>query len=221
MEEERLIQHLKNIIQERGGKRKKKSQTLKRDLAEYNTAFKNPYVNDGSLEYRKTRAKIVKQLADLYGFGEKLFLVPEKDVDDEMARLRKLKQDEIDEKYDKVVQNKKLVDKEQRELKKAEYLNKIVLRDGVAPPTRKQISQFANNEMEEIESLDKKVKPDKKTKLTTEELKALYEKLKPDAKFDNTGKGRKRKPSAYNKFVSQYRKKGYSMKEIGKMWSSK
>ncbi len=222
MEEERLIQHLKNIIQERGGKRKKRDNSDLNILKEFKPKeFANEFEDDGSRRFKIQRAKIAKSLATEYGI--ELKYLPEKDIEDAMRELKHERDLEIKNKLRELKDAQKLVDKQRGFKSKAKRLEELLeAQEALQKGNLKayeEVEKYGNPKYGEYQK-EKTLKEEVPAKLSKDQLKDLIAYKEKDQLL--LGKGRrKKKPSAYNNFVAKHRKAGYSMSEIGKMWKSK
>lgn len=209
-----VLEQMQKIVNH-GGK-KKRGGAKESELKEIYGDYKNQYVDDGSFEFEKLRAQIIKQIAnELFGSTDvnAVKAVPQATINKVMANLKKgrdldikalKKQDAEAKKYLDFYENKKSIKAYKTNIDNIKKLNK-------GDYEKFLYEQFGN-----------KVTPD--AKIVTAKPKPKYNALEAnDAMPALLTMGKGRKLSAYNKFVKEYFKKhkGATLKDAAKAYRNK
>ena len=214
MSKEEILEQLRKIVLEKGGKRKKSSKwaSIAPEL------YKNQYVDDGSVDYAKTRMAIIKNIAKaitgkqaeaLTNFDIKS--VPESMINKQLNLAKKRREVEIkkEKRDDMYAQN--VANVMQSEEKKVKLKNDLVKAKTKATDIIKY-DEIMHPQLYENKAFNSVAMPTVKDK----RLKALQ---------DNqlvVAQGRRKRPlSEYNMFVRDYMKKhkNASLADAADVWS--
>lgn len=231
---EEVIEQLRKIVEQRGGKKTGMKAKLDK-LGEVDASYRNQYVNDGSLAYKKTRVGVIDKILDVvYNMpglnGAELQkargTVPESMIDDAMEELKKVRAKEIKLQRE----NDKIALQTLNEVEDTENL-KVLQKNLAALDAYKPLKtnvldkqlQLKNPEMYDL-AAKLKVVPTAGPRSTvlekadTDALAAL------DPYFGRSGRGlkKKRAPSEYNLFVKAYMKKhkNASLADAARAWKA-
>jgi hypothetical protein len=232
MSKQEIFAQLQKIMEQRGGRKKKRKSESSLEALQPEK-FKNQYVDDGSVEYIKERANVLKNLAlTITGKTDPSKLtnleiksVPESAVKKQLSKLKKQRDVVIRDEKRKQAVALKAVNKIYDAREKQKKINLITAAesklDGADASVK--LDKLLHPERYRIEGTkalalsDYPVPPRKN--LEQEALIAEFG-LGEIGKTGKTGEGRRRKKklSAYNKHMSKLLKQGYTFKEAADMW---
>lgn len=222
-EQQRIYNVLQNMVGGMGVGGKKKSK--KKEVEElFPARYKNPYVDDGSLAFKKMRMEMAEKLANYYWPDKDITVreiksIPQSDIDSFIKQLRDSYQEEIDYRKkndEEYLQAEKIVEKQEKKNKLKNNMDSLHTKD--RDEVHQSLVKYKNPGVGQYKKLAPPVPADLLKNKTTERLAIGFGRQDEEMMEMMEGEGRKKKGRKINISEAERKRRSDRMKA---MWRAK